>query len=127
MTSTLLQSRYIGLALGLALMLGCFPTAASAKMVGSLETGGAAPTAREMQESRVQKLLAQADVAQAMQDAGLDASQVGERLDKLNDQQLEKLASNLETIQAGKGGAYFLIGVGVLLLFVLIYMQIEAA
>ncbi|NQT88006.1 PA2779 family protein [bacterium] len=127
MTSTLLRSRYIGLALGLAFVLGCFPTGASAKMVGSLDTGSETLTARQMQESHVQTLLAQADVAQAMQKAGLDASQVSERLGQLDDQQLNKLASNLETIQAGKGGAYFLAGVAILLIFILIYMQIEAA
>jgi len=96
-------------------------------MVGSLDGGGGTPTARQMQESHVQKLLAQAEVTQALQKAGLDASQISERLDQLDDQQLNKLASNLETIQAGKGGAYFLAGVIVVLIIVLIYMQIEAA
>jgi len=105
-------------------MLGCFPTTASAKMVGSLDTG---TTPRQAQEQRVQTLLAQAEVAQALQKAGLDASQISERLDRLDDQQLEKLGSNLETIQAGKGGAYVLVAIAVILLFVLIYMQIEAA
>ena len=127
MTGAFLRSRYIGLALGLALVLGCFPTPVWAGMVGSLDSGGDTPSARQMQEARVQRLLAQTEVSQALGKAGLNASEIGQRLDRLDDQQLEKLASSLETIKAGKGGAYVLVGLAVLLLIVLIYMQIEAA
>ncbi|TFG88196.1 MAG: hypothetical protein E4H17_02755 [Gemmatimonadales bacterium] len=127
MTGAFLRSRYIGLALGLALVLGCFPSSASARMVGSLDSGGETPTSRQVQEAHVQRLLAQAEVTQALEKAGLNADEIGQRLDRLDDQQLQKLASNLETVEAGKGGAYVLIGIAVLLLFILIYMQIEAA
>jgi hypothetical protein len=115
------------LALGLALVLGCLPTPAWARMVGSLDSGGDMPSPRQMQEARIQRLLARAEVAQALEKAGLNASEIGQRLDRLDDQQLEKLGSSLETIKAGKGGAYVLVGVAVLLLIILIYMQIEAA
>jgi hypothetical protein len=127
MTGAFLRSRYIGLALGLALVLGCFPTPVWAGMVGSLDSGGDTPSARQMQEARIQRLLAQTEVSQALEKAGLNASEIGQRLDRLDDQQLGKLASSLETIKAGKGGAYVLVGLAVLLLIVLIYMQIEAA
>ena len=127
MTGAFLRSRYIGLALGLALVLGCFPTPAWARMVGSLDSSGDTPSPRQMQEARIQRLLAQTEVTRALERAGLNADEIGQRLDRLDDQQLEKLASNLETIRAGKGGAYLLAGIAVLLIIVLIYMQIEAA
>jgi hypothetical protein len=96
-------------------------------MVGSLDSGGGVPSPRQTQEARVQRLLAQTEVAQALAKAGLNASEIGQRLDRLDDQQLDKLASSLETIQAGQGGAYFLAGVAVVLLIILIYMMVEAA
>jgi len=124
MVKALLQPRCIGLALGLALMLGCFPTGAEAKIVGSMASE---MTPRQAREAQICRLLAEEKVAEALQSVGLTPEQVRSRLDRLDDQQLVELAHNLEAIRAGKGTVYIFAFLAVVLLAVLIYMQIEAA
>ena len=127
MARVLLRPRFIGVALGLALMLGCFPASALARPVGSLASDAAQPTGRAAREAHVARLLAEQKVADALADAGLDAEQIRTRLDRLSDPQLEQLAKSLETIQAGNATAILLGLVAILLIGILIYMQIEAA
>lgn len=123
----LLRPRFVALALALALALGVLPAGAEASMVGSLPAGSRDLTPRQAREARVLRLLAEARVADALRSVGLTAQQVRARLDRLDDQQLDELAQRLETIQSGQGGAYFLVGVAVALLLVVVYMMIEAA
>lgn len=128
MVKELLSPRWVGLALGLALALGCMPPgAARAGMVGSLSSDEGALRGRDAQLARVQRLLGEQKVADALKSAGLTAEEVRSRLDRLSDAELAKLADNLETIQAGKGTVVVLLLVAVILLGALIYMQIEAA
>ena len=127
MARTLLKPEFVGVALALALMLGCFPSAAMARPVGSMPSEGAQPTGRQAREAQVVRLLAEQQVAEALTKAGLDVEQVRSRLDKLSDQQLEQLAQQLETIQAGKGTAIALAVLAIILIGILIYMQIEAS
>ncbi len=126
MARMLLRPRYIGVALALALMLGCCPSALAAP-VPSMATDVAQPTGRAAREAEVQRLLAEQQVADALAEAGLDAEQIRTRLDRLSDEQLEQLAEQLETIQAGEGTAILLGLLAIVLIGVLIYMQIEAA
>ena len=127
MMKALVQPRYVWVALAVALLLACFPTSAEAKMVGSLASRSQQLTPRQAREAEVARLLSEKKVAEALASAGLTPAQVRSRLDRLDDQQLEELARNLESVKAGKGGAYFLIGIAVVLLAVLIYMTVEAA
>jgi tetrahydromethanopterin S-methyltransferase subunit G len=125
MVTRLLQARYVGLALGVALMLGAFPTGAQAKVVGSMASGAQDLSPRQAREAQVLRLLAEEKVEKVLQASGLTPEQVRSRLDQLSDAQLEELAQNLETIHAG-GSAGILLGlVAVILLLMLIYMQIE--
>jgi len=127
MTRTWLKPGYVGVALAVALMLGCLPSAAWAKPVPSMANEGAQPSGRAATEAKVQRLLAEQQVADALAKAGLDADQIRSRLDRLSDEQLEQLAQQLETIQAGKATAILLAMVAIVLIGILIYMQIEAA
>jgi hypothetical protein len=122
---SLLRPRYIGLALGLALMLACFPASVQARMVGSMPAGAKDLTARQAREAQVQRLLAQEKVGQALASAGLTAGQVQSRLDHLSDQQLEELAQNLEGIQSGQTIVLVMVFLCIVLSIVLIYMEIE--
>ena len=115
------------MALGIAFLLGCFPSGVEAKMVGSLDTGGQPLSPRQAKEAQAQRLLGEAKVAQALASAGLNTEEIRTRLGKLTDQQLEQLTESLETVKAGKGTIYVLIAVAVLLLAALMYMQIEEA
>ena len=127
MARSLLQPRCIGFALAIAFMLGCFPTGVEAKMVGSMASGAQELTPRQAREAQIHRLLSEAKVAKALESAGLTPEQVRSRLDRLDGNQLEELAKNLETIKAGKG-TIVVLGVLVLILVgVLIYMQIEEA
>ena len=127
MTRSLLQPRFVGIALGLALALGCFPIGAQARTVASMASDATQLSPRQARQAQVVRLLAEQKVAKALASAGLDAQQVRERLDQLSDQQLEQLAQNLETINAGKGTVIVLALVAVILVGMLIYIQIEAA
>ena len=127
MTRTLLQPRCVGIALGLALALGCFPMGAQARTVASMASDATQLSPRQAREAQVIRLLAEQKVAKALASAGLSAEQVRTRLDKLSDQQLEQLAQNLETVKAGKGTIVVLALLAVVLVGILIYMQIEAS
>jgi hypothetical protein len=119
----------VGLAFGLALLLGCFPSVAEARMVGSLPSGAKDVTARQAREAEVQRLLAQEKVAQALATACLTVDQVRAKINRLDDAQLDQLAQHLETINSGQGSSSLLIMAGVLIVLVtvLIYMLVEQA
>ena len=59
MLTRCLQARYIGLALGIALMLGCFPAQVQAKMVSSAASGDQQLSPRQAREAQVNRLLAE--------------------------------------------------------------------
>ena len=127
MLTRCLQARYIGLALGIALMLGCFPAQVQAKMVSSAASGDQQLSPRQAQEAQINRLLAEEKVASALKSANLTPDQVRSRLAQLSDAQVAQLADQLETIQAGKGAVIALALLAIILLGVLLYMQIEAA
>ncbi|MBM4030244.1 MAG: hypothetical protein FJ291_00485 [Planctomycetes bacterium] len=122
-----LKVRYVGLALGIALMLGCFPSGAEAKMVGSAASGEQGLSPRQAREAQVLRLLAEEKVAKALAAANLTPDQVRERLDRLNDAQLSQLADQLETIQSGQGAVLALVALSIVLIGILIWMIIEQA
>ena len=126
MLARCLRSRYIGLALGIAVMLGCFPNGVQAKMVGSMASDAQQLTGRQAREAQVARLLSEEKVAQALGKLNLTPEQVKEHLTQLSDDQLEQLAQNLQTIQSGKSAGIVLMLLAIVLLGVLIYMQIEA-
>ena len=127
MLTRCLQARYIGLALGIALMLGCFPAQVQAKMVSSAASGDQQLSPRQAREAQIHRLLAEEKVASALKSAHLTPDQVRSRLAQLSDAQLSQLADQLETIHAGKGAVIALALLAVILLGVLLYMQVEAA
>lgn len=127
MFARLLQVKYMGLALGIALMLGCFPMGVEAKMVGSAASGEQGLSPRQAREAQVLRLLSEEKVAKALQAANLTPDQVRERLDRLNDAQLSQLADQLETVQSGKGAVIALVFLALVMIGMLIYMQIEQA
>jgi hypothetical protein len=122
-----LKARYVGVALGIALMLGCFPVVAEAKMVGSAASGEQGLSPRQAREAQVLRLLAEEKVAKALEAANLTPDQVRQRLDRLNDAQLSQLADQLQTIQSGQGAVLALVVLSIALIGVLIWMTIEAA
>jgi len=127
MITACLKARYIGLALGIALMLGCLPATAEARMVSSAGSGEEDLSPRQAREAQVLRLLAEDKVANALKSCHLTPQQVRERLDRLSDAQLAELADHLETIQAGKGAVVALVVLAIVLIGILLYMQIEAA
>jgi len=127
MVTSLLQPRYVGLALAVALMLGCFPSGAQARVVGSMPSDTQEVSPRQACEARIHRLLAEEKVAEALKSLKLTPDQVRSRLDQLDDTQLEELAQNLETVKTGKATAILLALVAIVLIAVLIYMQIEEA
>jgi hypothetical protein len=125
----LLDARVVGLALGLALMLGCFPSVAEARMVDSMPAGHQSTGAREASLAKINRLLAEDAVAETLAEHGLTTEQIKSRLDRLTDEQLEELSQHLETIEKGQGSSSLLVLAGaiIVLVVVLIYMLIEQA
>ncbi len=127
MLARCLRARYVGLGLGLALMLGCFPVRAEAKVVRSAAAGEQGVSPRQAREAQVLRLLAEEKVAKTLAAANLSADQIRERLDRLNDAQLAELADHLETIQSGQGAVIALVVIAIVLIGMLLWMTIEAA
>ena len=73
-------------------------TMASAERIASRGEDGASPRPAEL--ARVQSALAHPEVAKALAAQGLSAADVEKRLDRLSDRDLERLAANVEQIQA---------------------------
>ena len=126
MAEGLLRPRFVGLALGLAMALGCLPAGLEAGMVRSRPSGAASLTPRQAREAQVRRLLGEAKVAQALAAVGLTPEQVRSRLDRLSDPQLDELAQHLETIQAGRIIFFVLLFVPLLLIISLIAGAVEA-
>ena len=120
-----LRAKCTGLALGLALTLGCFPTGVEAKMVGSAASGQQGLSPRQAREAQIVRLLAEEKVAKALQAANLTPDQVRQRLDRLNDAQLSQLADQLETVKSGGSAVIALVALAVVMIGILIYMEIE--
>jgi len=127
MAERLLSPKFVGLALGLALMLACFPSGVEAGMVRSMASRAPALTPRQAREAEVSRLLGEEKVAQALATLGLTPAQVRSRLARMDDPHLDQLAQNLETIRAGRSPIIGLLAVAIILLGVIIYMQIEQA
>jgi hypothetical protein len=89
--------RTLSLALAALCLLAALPAHAGRMASRSDETAGDA-RARSLEDARA--LLAREDVARALADHGLSASEVDQRLDQLSDEDLATLASNLDQVQA---------------------------
>jgi len=101
MLRSLLTPLFVGLALGVAFSLACFPPCAWGARVESMPSGQRDLTPRQAQEARVSRLLGEERVAAGLASLGLTPDQVRSRLDRLSDEQLGQFARDLETVQAG--------------------------
>jgi len=93
----------------------------------SLHEGQGAPSPdRAVDIAKIQKTLETKEVRQRLRDHGLTPEETATRIDKLSDEQLHRLASNLDSIQAGGDPLGFVLGVVIIsLLVVLIIYLLE--
>lgn len=84
-------------AVGLTLLALAVPASASV-IPSKAEDAPSASRARSLEDAR--QALARAEVARALADHGLSVEEVDQRLDRLSDEDLRSLASNLDQIQA---------------------------
>jgi len=76
--------------------------------------------------AKVQKTLETKELQQRLLDYGLTPEETTARIDKLSDDQLHRLATNLDSVQAGGDALSFLLGVAIIaLLVVLIIFLLE--
>lgn len=87
----------VGLVTVLSLVGATLP--AAAERIASRAEGPAA-TSREADLARVSEVAARSEVAQALAAHGLDRAQVDDRLAALSDADLQRLAANLDQVQA---------------------------
>ena len=90
-------------------------------------TGQSAPSLdRATDIARIQKTLETKEVQQRLLDYGLTAEETAARIDKLSDEQLHQIASNLDSVQAGGDVLGLLFGLALIaLLVVLIIFLLE--
>jgi len=94
----------------LALWFGCAPSTSFSLPIGSYEHRNNYTADREAIDS----FLAQDLVSERLAKMGLSEQEVRSRLDKLSNEQIHELASNLERIKAGSGSAWAIALVAVL-------------
>ena len=70
----------------------------------------------EIDRSRVQSLLGRAEIKQQLLAAGVDPSQVSERVDALNDNEVHQLAAKIDQLPAGGDAPGVLVFVFIVLL-----------
>ena len=76
--------------------------------------------------AKIQKALETKELRQRLMDYGLTPEETSARIDKLSNEQLHRLASNLDSVQAGGDALSFLLGVAIIaLLVVLIIFLLE--
>ena len=74
--------------------------------------------------AKIQKVLETKELQQRLQDYGLTAEEAAARIDKLSDEQLHRLASNLDSVQAGGDGLGFVLGVVIIALLVVLIIYL---
>jgi hypothetical protein len=93
------KNRAVRLAFGLALLTAAFAAPAHASVILSkAEDVPSASRARSLEDAR--EALARNEVAIALAAHGLSAEEIDQRLNRLSDEDLRLLASNLDQIQA---------------------------
>lgn len=91
-------------------------SAASAAIV---DTSALVTTDREADLGAIRAQLARADVRAQMEQMGVDATAVDQRVSRLNDRELHQLAADMRNAPAGGDGALALIGAVFVVLLIL--------
>jgi len=94
---------------------------------GVQHAGQSAPSQDRVSDmAKVQKTLETKELQQRLLDYGLTPEETTARIDKLSDDQLHRLAANLDSVQAGGDALSFLLGLAIIaLLVVLIIFLLE--
>ena len=74
--------------------------------------------------AKIQKVLETKELQQRLQDYGLTPEETAARIDKLSDEQLHRLASNLDSVQAGGDILGFVLGVVIIALLVVLIIYL---
>ena len=74
--------------------------------------------------AKIQKTLETKELQQRLLDHGLTPEETAARIDKLSDEQLHRLASNLDSVQAGGDPLGFVLGVVIIALLVVLIIYL---
>ena len=74
--------------------------------------------------AKIQKTLETKELRQRLLDYGLTPDEIAARIDKLSDEQLHQLASNLDSVQAGGDALGFLLGLVIIALLVVLIIYL---
>jgi len=85
---------------------------------------GAPSPDRAADIAKIQKTLETKELQQRLLDHGLTAEETAARIDKLSDEQLHRLASNLDSVQAGGDPLGFVLGVVIIALLVVLIIYL---
>jgi len=87
--------------------------------------GQSAPSLdRSADIAKIQKALETKELRQRLLDYGLTPDETTARIDKLSDEQLHRLASNLDSVQAGGDALSFLLGLAIIALLVILIIYL---
>jgi len=74
--------------------------------------------------AKIQKALETKELRQRLMDYGLTPEETSARIDKLSNEQLHRLASNLDSVQAGGDALSFLLGLAIIALLVVLIIYL---
>jgi hypothetical protein len=96
------------------------PAASDAQHAGQ----SASSLDRSADIAKIQKVLETKELRQRLLDYGLTPDETATRIDKLSDEQLHRLASNLDSVQAGGDALSFLLGLAIIALLVVLIIYL---
>jgi len=74
--------------------------------------------------AKIQRTLETKELQQRLLDHGLTPEETAARIDKLSDEQLHRLASNLDSVQAGGDALGFVLGLAIIALLVVLIIYL---
>jgi hypothetical protein len=91
----------------------------------SPEVPQAAPVSdRALDVAKIQKILETKELQQRLLDYGLTTEEAAARIDTLSDEQLHRIASNLDSVQAGGDVLGFVLGLAIIALLVVLIIYL---
>lgn len=117
------RPRWLGVLVVGALLLASIPPASAERIASRAEGAQASDAGRAADLARVGDALARDEVARALAAHGLSAAEVDKRLGRLSDADLQRLAANVDQVQAaGQVPNYIWVLLGIFLAVSIIVM-----
>lgn len=115
--------RQVALVMAFAiLIIGSIPARSMAYVIGA--EGMAAESSRSVDMDRVQRVLESKLVSEKLDQAGLNSTEIKNRLDRLSDQELHQFAGQLDSLYPGGDGLGVVIALLIIIILVMVILKL---